>query len=145
MHELTIFTSLSGKWLNADTCKASVTVRRTLTTIQTWILSTWISYKRNTTLYIFDNAVICERIKTCSMHTSFTSWTTKATRAYTLIANIAIDRLTCTTVHAWITLTCISNFTSTAGISWWTYTTKSTIISHTTALIHAWLRSTWIA
>jgi hypothetical protein len=76
--------------------------------------------------------------------TCFTSLANKAWWTYTLISTIAIDRLTCSPVHARITLTCISNFTSTSWISWWTCTTIATIISHASALIHARLWGTWI-
>ncbi len=95
-------------------------------------------------IYIYWNTAIYACIKTCSVRTSFTSWTTKATRTQTLIANISIYRLARSSIHAWITLTCITNFASTSWISWWTYTAKAAIFSHATALIHARLRSTSI-
>ena len=76
--------------------------------------------------------------------TCFTSRATKAARTHAYITTIDIRRLTGAAVHAWITLTCISNLTSTSTISRWTHTSKAAILSHATALIHAWLRSTRI-
>jgi hypothetical protein len=81
---------------------------------------------------------------TKSKRTCFASRSAEASRTYTLITPVAIDRLTSSPIHARITLTCLTNFTSTSRISWWAYTTITTIISHATALIHARLRSTRI-
>ena len=78
------------------------------------------------------------------MHTSFTSRAAKASRTHTLKANIAIYGLTSATIHARITLACITSFTSTTAVSRWTHTSKAAIFSDATALVHAWLRSTRI-
>jgi hypothetical protein len=78
--------------------------------------------------------------------TCFTSWTCITWWTYTKKSTISINRLAGSSIHARITLTCISNFTSTSWITWWTYTLIPNIyISRSTCSpIHARLRSTRI-
>ena len=70
---LTIFTSLTtiSRW--TLTSESTIIAWKTLTTIQAWVFSTWISYEKNTVYYIFTTTTICSHLKTCYTRTVFTT------------------------------------------------------------------------
>jgi len=78
------------------------------------------------------------------MRTNFTMCAIITSRTYALIAKIIVNSLACASIHARITLTCLTNITSSACKSRWTYATKTTVFLDAIALIHARLRSTRI-
>lgn len=77
--------------------------------------------------------------------TNLTTGTVETCRTQTFISTVAVNRLTCTTIRTWITLTYVTHLTSNACVTHWTSTTKSAILTCTSTMIHAWLWHTRIS